>query len=72
MLNEILVILIVISVVYFMFIKKPSLRDKKTTKKDELNSEDLVACHTCGTYISVSESIIKGADYYCSQECLEG
>jgi uncharacterized protein len=70
MINEILVILVVIAVVYFLFMKRPAV--KSDSKKTEQKSEDLVACHTCGTYTSISESIIKGGEYYCSQECLEG
>jgi uncharacterized protein (UPF0333 family) len=72
MISEVLVILVVIAVVYFMFIKKPSITNKKSTPKAEQKSEDMVACHSCGTYSSVSDCIIKGGYYYCSNECLEG
>ena len=72
MINEIIVILVVIGVVYFMFIKKPALVNKKNTPKTEQKSEDMIACHKCGTYSSVGDCIIKGGYYYCSNECLEG
>ncbi len=72
MINEILVILLVIAVVYFVFIKKPAIKSKKETPKAKEPTEEMVECHTCKTYISMSESIIKGGYYYCSDECLEG
>jgi len=72
MINEILLILVVIAVVYFLFMKKPAVKGAKKSEEKEQKSEDLVACHRCGTYSSISDSIIKGGEYYCSTECLNG
>jgi uncharacterized protein len=49
--------------IYFFFFKKPK------TIADRDDSETMVECSECGTYISVSESIIKDSHYYCSKDC---
>jgi len=73
LIQELLLIIVVIGIVYFMFIKKKPLAKKKTKsepKSKEL-SEELVECVVCGTYSSVSDSFLKAGQYYCSRECLE-
>ena len=71
MILKILLVLGVISIVYFMFIKKkPSSVEKKTSKKDDIKADDMVECAACGVYVQVSESILSNAKYYCSKECV--
>jgi len=75
MILKILLVILVISIVYFMFIKeKPVITaDKKgtTNKKDKPQSNDMVACPTCGTYAELSDTILSGNKYYCSSECVD-
>ncbi|MEA3521866.1 MAG: PP0621 family protein [Campylobacterota bacterium] len=69
MILKLLLVIAVIGIVYFMFIKKsPLSRSKKRETKE--SSEDMIACEACGTYTSVGDAIIKGGHYYCSSECL--
>jgi len=74
MILKVLLVLGVISIVYFMFIKKkPTSLDKdtKAKKADDIKANDMVECATCGVYTEVSESFLSGASYYCSKECIE-
>ena len=74
MILKLLLIIAVISIVYFMFIKKTPIKNVKKEsppKKSEQKSEELVECVVCGTYSSANDSFIKSGQYYCSRECLE-
>ncbi|WP_455757488.1 PP0621 family protein [Sulfurimonas sp.] len=76
MILKILLVVVVIGVVYFMFIKKKPLRNdtpakenpKKRTKEQ---SNEMVECSACGTYSELGETIISNNKYYCSDECVE-
>lgn len=65
-----------IVVVYFLFIKKrpavkkPDKQDKSTTAKDEVQSNDMVECSTCGIYCELDDALLSNNKYYCSDECL--
>ncbi|MBL1242958.1 MAG: hypothetical protein COA39_000915 [Sulfurimonas sp.] len=72
MILKVLLVIGVIGIVYFMFIKKkPSVTQKTTNKKDDIKANDMIECSTCGVYTEVNESILSNAKYYCSQECLD-
>jgi len=49
--------------------KVPILDGEKKTK-DTLTDDTLVACDTCGTYVTIKESIVVNGKHYCSKECL--
>ena len=51
--------------IYFLFFKKGGL----SYKKDSEDSETMVECAACETYISVNDAIVKEGKYYCSKEC---
>lgn len=71
MILKLLLVVGVISIVYFMFIKKkPTHTPSMKKKKDELKTNDMVECVECGVYIEVSEAILSNAHYYCSRECI--
>ena len=73
MILKILLVLAVIGIVYFIFIKKkPSKVTKKESskKKDELKANDMVECATCGVYSELQECTLSDAKYYCSAECV--
>ncbi len=61
MLFKILLLAAVIGGIYYFFIKKKPLPDKET--------DVMVQCDKCGTYISSKEAIIKDGKYYCSKKC---
>ncbi|MBC8238154.1 MAG: hypothetical protein H8E76_07970 [Helicobacteraceae bacterium] len=74
MILKVLLVLGVIGIVYFMFIKKKPIQKKTDIQKkkdDKLQSNDMVACSTCGTYSELSETIISSNKYYCSDECVD-
>jgi uncharacterized protein len=75
MIQELLLIAVVIAVVYFMFIKKKPNNIKNTsasTKKDAIQSNEMVECSRCGIYCEIDDTIISNNKYYCSKECLKG
>ena len=60
MLFKILLLALVVGGVYYFFIKKKPL-PKET--------ETMVECEKCGTFVSTKEAIIKDGKYYCSKKC---
>ncbi|NPA03963.1 MAG: hypothetical protein GXO61_03790 [Epsilonproteobacteria bacterium] len=42
------------------------------SKKGSQETETMIECKKCGTFVSSEEAIKKGKDYYCSPECLKG
>lgn len=69
MILKILLVLGVIAVIYFVFIKKkPSIGKDKNDSKTQSN--DMVECASCGIYVEVGEAILSNGKYYCSQECV--
>jgi uncharacterized protein len=66
---KLLLIIGVISIVYFMFIKKKPENISKT-KRDEKEADEMVECANCGVYAELDESFLSGSKYYCSKECL--
>lgn len=77
MILKFLLVVTVIAVVYFMFIKKkPAVtkakkESKKENKKEEVESNDMVECAECGIYCEIDDTILSNNKYYCSQECLK-
>ncbi|MDD2652501.1 MAG: PP0621 family protein [Sulfurimonas sp.] len=70
MIWKVLLVVGVIALVYFMFIKKrPQMQGDE--KKDKPKSSDMVECATCGIYCALDDTIISNGKYYCSKECLE-
>ena len=72
MIMKLLLVIGVIAVVYFMFIKKkPSINSqKKAPKRETPQANDMVECASCGVYVEINEAILSGTKYYCSNECL--
>ena len=74
MILKLLLVIGVIAIVYFMFIKKKPLESKpksKTQKKKEQPQvDDMIECESCGVYVSIEESILSNGHYYCSRECV--
>ncbi len=65
MIMKFLLLAVVGYVIYFFFFKDGGF-SKKINKDD---SETMVECAACDTYISVTDSIIKDGKHYCSKEC---
>ena len=72
MIMKVLLVVGVIAIVYFMFIKKkPAVAStKKANKKETPKANDMVECASCGVYVEVNEAILSDAKYYCSNECI--
>ncbi len=67
-----LMVIGVIAVVYFFFIKKKPIRNFKTNlneSKSKPKANDMVECSSCGIYCEVSDCILSNGKYYCSKEC---
>ncbi len=76
MILKLLLVVGVIAIVYILFIKKkPSIKssgkDSNKTKKDEVQSNDMVQCSKCGIYCELDDAILSNNKYYCSQECVK-
>ena len=72
MIFKLLLIIAIISIVYFMFFKKttPAQTPKRTNKKSTPEIDEMVECSQCGVYVSLEESILSNGKYYCSRECI--
>lgn len=69
MIFKFLAIAVVLFLIYIVLFKKD--REKEVTKKEDEKIEDImVACPTCGTFISKKEAILSNGHFYCSKECL--
>jgi uncharacterized protein len=74
MILKFLLVVGVVTFIYFMFIKKkPALtkQNKNADSKDEVQSNDMVECAECGIYCEIDDTIISNNKYYCSKECVE-
>ena len=74
MILKILLIMVVVGIVYFMFIKKKPLNNFTNTKSnhdENLKTNDMIECSACGTYAEIDEMIISNNKYYCCQECVD-
>ena len=73
MILKLLLVIGVIGIVYFFFIKKKPLKQKNKTPKNEekQQSSDMVECSYCGTYAEYGESILSNNKYYCCNECVD-
>ncbi len=73
MILKLLLVIAVIGVVYFMFIKKKPIQNKakpkKDKKKEKLEANDMIECPTCGIYSELGECVLSNGKYYCSSEC---
>jgi uncharacterized protein len=70
-----IVVIVLIAVVYFIFIKKrPAVKQNKkdsTNNKEKEQSNDMTECAECGIYCEIDDAILSNNKYYCSQECLK-
>ena len=74
MILKFLLVIGVIGVIYFMFIKKkPTVTKNKTQSqpKEKIPSNEMVECIECGIYCELDDTIISSNKYYCSKECVE-
>ena len=72
MILKILLVIGVIGIVYFMFIKKKNITTPNSKKKKKTpKTNDMVECANCSVYSDIDESILSNAKYYCSKECIE-
>lgn len=64
------VVLVIVAAffIYVFFFKKS--REKDIERKDDLIEDEMIACPSCGTYVSKKEAILSDRKFYCSKECL--
>jgi uncharacterized protein len=66
MILKLLLIIGILVVIYYMFIKKKPLKEG-----DKSDTKEMVQCSACGVYTEISDSIISNNKYYCSKECVD-
>ena len=71
-----ILVIVLIGLVYFLFIKKKPLANENSTttkkkKKEKLDEDDMVECESCGTYITLNDALLRDGSYFCSNECLK-
>jgi len=67
-----LLVIGVIAVIYFLFVKKrPAVAHGTPSQTKAVDDDTLVPCENCGTFISIKEAFIKEGSYYCSKSCME-
>jgi len=69
-----ILVVVLIALVYFFFIKKKPIahKDQKNKNRSEkLEEDDMVECKKCGTYITLNEALLRDGQYFCSDECLK-
>lgn len=62
--SKIIFLILIIFLIYFLFFSKK----KKINKKD---TEEMVECKHCGTYVSIHESYKKNGNYFCCKKCIK-
>ena len=67
MVYKIVFVILVLFLIYLIFFKKSR---KKDNKSDNLITDEMVECPSCGTYVSQRDSILSNGKFYCSKECL--
>ena len=69
-----ILVIVLIALVYFLFIKKkplPGEVKKSNKQKEKLDEDDMVECKSCGTYITLNDALLRDGSYFCSNECLK-
>jgi uncharacterized protein len=61
---------VVAVIVYRAFGGRVPLLDSDKKPTAEPDSDTLIECATCGTYVTVKESIVVAKKHYCSKECI--
>ena len=74
MIMKLLLVVGVIAIVYFLFIKKKPTAVKKpkdnSKKEENKNANEMIECASCGIYCEIDNAILSGSKYYCSSECV--
>ena len=64
---KLIIFALIAYLIYILFFKKGGFISSNDKKDDD--SETMVECEKCHTYISIKESIKANGKYYCSEEC---
>lgn len=70
MIFKIVAVAAVLFLIYILFFKKNRESIIKD-KKDDTISDEMLACKTCGTFVSSNEAILSSGNYFCSKECVK-
>ena len=71
MLLKVLLVVGVIAVIYFLFVKKPAVASKPKRGDAAPDDDTMVPCETCGVFVSVKEAFMRDGKYFCSKQCME-
>jgi len=74
MILKALLVGVVIYIVYIMFFKQKSVKNRQRNEKKQEQSSaptnEMVECAHCSVYVEISEAILSNGKYYCSNECI--
>ncbi len=62
---------VIVYVIYAIFFKDKSIANSSSSDKKDKDSEEMVECCVCGTFVSSKEAYIKNGKFYCSKECMQ-
>ncbi len=64
---------VIVYVIYVIFFKDKSVTNGSSSNKKnkDKDSEEMVECCICGTFVSSKEAYIKEGKFYCSKECMQ-
>ncbi|MBE0492458.1 MAG: Prokaryotic metallothionein [Sulfurospirillum sp.] len=69
MVFKILILAAILFGLYFIFFRKTSEPRSSQKKEQKRNSDEMLECNECGTFVSSREAIIKDGQFFCSKEC---
>lgn len=67
-----IILAVVLYVIYIAFFKKTAIKEEKqqkSKKQNDKNSDVMIECVECSTFVSDKEAIIKDGKFYCSKQC---
>jgi len=60
---------VVLYVIYLLFFKNKGITSTTTKSFKKDDSDTMVECSKCSTFVSAKEAIVKDGKFYCSKEC---
>jgi hypothetical protein len=50
---------------------KKAGRNRAAENKAQIGPGEMTACSSCGTFVLISEAIVRSGAYYCSTKCIK-
>lgn len=71
MIIKYLLLVIIGYIIYLAFFRKKTIKEEQPKKEQgkKENSDIMIECCECSTFVSEKEAIIKDGKFYCSKTC---